>query len=110
MRIKNAQGVLIQKQISGKEYLVGLKKTKDFGYVIGFGLGGSRVEKKKKVDFRVCGVKGVEDLTKNVSVRKVLDKLCRLAESQKAIKALDINPLILGKDKAFIVDSQIVFE
>ncbi|MBD3247167.1 acyl-CoA synthetase (NDP forming), partial [Candidatus Pacearchaeota archaeon] len=54
-KIKKAEGVLIQEQIKGKEYLIGLKKTKDFGYVIGFGKGGSKVEKMKKVDFRVCG-------------------------------------------------------
>ena len=109
MKIKNAQGVLVQRQISGKEYLVGLKKTQDFGYVIGFGEGGSKVEKMKKVDFRVCQVKGIEELSNNKSVQIVLSKLCKLAESQEKIKALDINPLIIEKGKALIVDAQIVF-
>ncbi len=116
MKIKNAQGVLIQKQISGKEYLVGLKKTQDFGYVIGFGAGGSKVEKMKKIDFRVCNLPGVNDILNSYglsvkkSVEKIFDRLCKLAESQEKIKALDINPLILEKGKALIVDAQIVFE
>ncbi len=109
MRIRNAEGVLVQRQINGKEYLLGLKKTPEFGYVIAFGKGGSKVEKEKKVDFRVCGVEGVEDLSDNDAIKKVLVKLCKLAESQDKIKELDINPLILDKGRVVIVDSQIVF-
>ena len=107
MKIKNAEGVLIQKQIKGKEFLLGLKKTPEFGYVIAFGKGGSKVEKEKKVEFRVCNVKGVEELIKDKSIRLVLDKLCKLTNS--GISELDINPLIIEKGKALIVDSQIVF-
>lgn len=108
IRIRNAEGVLIQRQVKGKEFLLGIKKTPEFGYVVAFGKGGSKVEKEKKVDFRVCGVKGVEDLTKNKEIRRLLLKLCKL--SNLKIKALDINPLILEKGKPVIVDAQIVFE
>jgi acyl-CoA synthetase (NDP forming) len=107
-RIRNAEGVLIQEQVKGKEYLVGLKKTEDFGYVVAFGKGGSKVEKEKKVEFRVCRVKGVEELSNNKEIRKVLSKLCKL--DKEKISALDINPLILRKGKALIVDAQIVFD
>ena len=110
IKIKKAEGVLIQEQIKGKEFLLGLKKTKDFGHVIGFGAGGSKVEKMKKVDFRVCGVLGVGDLSKNASVKKLLDKLCGLAEKYPKIDSLDINPLILSKKGAIIVDAQVFFE
>ena len=71
MKIRNAEGVLIQRQIKGKEFLLGIKKTPEFGYVVGFGKGGSKVEKMKKVDFRVCDVKGVEKLSKNPRIRKI---------------------------------------
>lgn len=107
MKIKNAEGVLIQRQVKGKEYLLGLKKTPEFDYVIAFGKGGSKVEKEKKVDFRVCGVKGVEELSKDKEIRKITDKLCKL--DKEKILELDINPLIIEKGKAIIVDSQIVF-
>jgi len=108
MKIKNAQGVIIQRQVKGKEFLVGLKKTPEFGYVVGFGKGGSKVEKEKKVDFRVCGVKGVEKLSDNKKIQKIILKLCELSDLE--IESLDINPLILEKNKLVIVDAQIVFE
>ena len=108
MRIRNAEGVLIQRQVKGKEFLLGIKKTPEFGYVVGFGKGGSKVEKMKKVDFRVCDVKRVEDLSKNLGIRRILLKLCKL--SNLGIESLDINPLILERGKPVIVDAQIVFE
>jgi acetyltransferase len=108
MKIRNAEGVLIQRQVKGKEFLLGIKKTPEFGYVTGFGKGGSKVEKMKKVDFRVCDVKGVEKLSKNPKIKKILLKLCSL--SDLGIESLDINPLILERDKPIIVDAQIVFE
>jgi len=108
MKIRNAEGVLIQKQVKGKEFLLGLKKTPEFGYVVAFGKGGTKVEKEKKVDFRVCGVKGIEGLSNNKNIQKIILKLCKL--SNKGIESLDINPLILEKGKAYIVDAQIVFE
>ena len=109
-KIKGFEGVLIQEQIKGKEFLLGLKKTKDFGHVIGFGTGGSKAEKIKDVRFRVCGIKGIEELSKDKNVQKVLDKLCKLAEKYPKINALDINPLILKKGRPIIIDSQIFFE
>ncbi|HJX50838.1 MAG TPA: acetate--CoA ligase family protein [Candidatus Nanoarchaeia archaeon] len=109
MKIKHAEGVLIQEQIHGEEYLAGLKKTQDFEYVVAFGKGGSKVEKEKKVNFRVCGVEGVNELSNNPLIREVLNKLCKISKDS-GIKELDINPLVLEKGKALIVDSQIVFE
>ena len=107
IRIRNAQGVLIQRQVKGKEFLLGIKKTPEFGYVIAFGKGGSKVEKMKKVDFRICDVRGAENLTRNTRIRKILLKLCEL--SNLGIESLDINPLILERGKPVIVDAQIVF-
>lgn len=108
-KIKNFEGALMQKQIYGKEYIIGLKKTNDFGHVIGFGEGGSKVEEKKNVDFRICGVEGVNELSNDKRVQKVMDKLCKLSMKYPKLSALDINPLIL-RDKALIADAQVFFE
>jgi hypothetical protein len=62
----------------------------------------------KKVDFRVCDVKGAENLSNNSFIRRILLKLCQL--SGFGIESLDINPLILEKGKPVIVDAQIVFD
>ncbi len=107
-KIKNFEGVLMQKQISGKEYIIGLKKTNDFGHVVMFGEGGSKVEVKRKVDFRVC-TDGVMELSKDKRVQKVIDRLCKLSEKYSNLDSLDINPLIL-KDRAIVADAQVFFE
>ena len=48
-----AKNVLIQKQIKGHEFLVGVKKDNVFGHVIAFGIGGIFTEVLKEVSFRV---------------------------------------------------------
>ncbi len=124
MKIKNSEGVMIQKQISGEEYLLGIKKTPEFGHVIAFGAGGIHTEKFKDISFRVCpfdkteakkmikDVKKAKELNKkdiNV-IEKNLMKLCQLSKKNPKIKELDINPLIINKKRATIVDARIVWE
>jgi len=44
-KIKGSSGVMIQKKISfSKEFLLGVKKTEDFGHIVIFGSGGTNVE------------------------------------------------------------------
>ena len=107
-KISGAEGVLIQEQIKEEEYLVGLKKTPEFGYVLVFGKGGPSVEKEGKVNFRVCGVDGMNDLSNDKRVREIFRKLCNLTEIYPRIQELDINPLILRNGKAQIVDARVV--
>lgn len=122
-KIKDAEGVVIQEKIErDKEFLVGLQKTSDFGHVVAFGIGGSEVEKLKKVDFRVCpfGKKDALDLinenfkTLDLKEKKILVRVllrcCDLAKKFPNIKELDINPLIISKGKGIILDSRIAWE
>ena len=120
--INGFEGVLIQKQINGDEFLLGLKRTTDFGYVVAFAKGGPKAEKIHDVAFRVCGIDGINEIVQDVKAAKklsqeqadaiamILVKLCKLSEKHKNIKALDINPLILEGNNALIVDSQIEFD
>lgn len=125
MKIPNAEGVIVQKQISGIEILFGVKKTPEFGHVISFGQGGSLVEKIADVSFRVCPLdkKESEAMIKETEVGKLLKKeeikilsnylmkLSSLVEEQHLIFELDINPLILSPEKeALVVDARIAFE
>jgi len=122
-KIKGFERVLIQEQISGKEFLLGVKKTPEFGFVVGFGTGGPRTEELKDVSFRVCDF-GKDEAVKMINetkigekmsreeielVSNVLIKLCRLVEEFPEIKALDINPLIIEDGRALVVDAQVVF-
>ncbi|MFQ6010258.1 MAG: acetate--CoA ligase family protein, partial [Candidatus Aenigmatarchaeota archaeon] len=56
MKIRNAEGVLIQKHASGIELIVGAKSDPHFGHVLSIGLGGIYVEVLKDVVFRVCPI------------------------------------------------------
>jgi len=123
-KIAGFEGAMIQKQIKGKEFLLGVKKTPEFSHVIAFGAGGIYTEKLKDISFRVCPfdkneakkmireIKMAKNLTnKNVDmVEKNLIKLCHLVKKYPKIKELDINPLIVNPNNAIIVDARIVFE
>jgi succinyl-CoA synthetase beta subunit len=123
-KIKGFEGVMIQKPGKGKEFLLGIKKTPEFGHVIAFGAGGIHTEELKDVSFRVYPfdrtegkkmikeVKKSKGLTKkNISdIEKNFSKLFRLIKKYPKIKELDINPLMIDKTNATIVDARIVFE
>ena len=110
LKIKNCEGIMVQRQIEGKEFLLGIKKTPEFGHVVAFGAGGIYTEKFKDVSFRVCPfdktevkkmmkeVKVAERLSQESrrKIEKNLIKLCWLVEKYSKIKELDINPLIVG--------------
>ncbi len=117
--IKDVKGVMIQKQIKGKEFLLGIKKTPEFGHAIAFGAGGIHTEKLKDVSFRIYpfGKKEIRRMIEEVNASKDLEKesvkiieknilkLCKLIKKYPRIKELDINPLIRGR----IVDARIVW-
>ena len=119
LKIENAEGVMIQKQLKGEEFLLGIKKTPEFGHVIGFGAGGIHTEKLKDVSFRVYPFdkKQVRKMVSETEIGKDLGegtlkilektilKLCKLVKKYPRIRELDVNPLISGK----IVDARIVF-
>jgi acetyltransferase len=118
------EGVLIQKMIEGSEFLIGLKKTKEFGHVIVFGVGGIYTEKLKEVSFRVCPIeendaekminelKSFKDLNEKIKNKIIINilKTCKLAEKYPNITELDINPMIINEKQGKIVDVRIVFE
>ncbi len=123
-KIKGFEGVMIQKQIKGKEFLLGIKKTPEFEHVVAFGAGGIYTEKLKDVSFRICAFDKTEarEMIKEVKKAKGLNKenidvieknliaLCQLIKKYPEIKELDINPLIVDKKGAIIVDARIVWE
>lgn len=122
MGMKDAEGVLLQRKIHGTEYLLGIKSTKEFGHIIAFGIGGVDVEKIKKIAFRVCPIekRDVDDMAREVkiplkrealnAIKKNMIKLCKFSEKYPSLKELDINPLIVEKGKASIVDARMAFD
>jgi hypothetical protein len=124
-KIENFEQVIIQPMIKGEEFIVGLKKTPEFNIVIMLGAGGSNVEEKKDISFRICPIKekDAEEMIKELKIygsiekkvnlgllKNIILKISRLAEKCQNIKELDINPLIINKKEAIIVDVRISFE
>ena len=105
---------------------MGLKKTPEFGIVLMFGKGGSRVEEEKDVSFRVLPAskqeikemltetkiyRVLEEKQANIKeMIKVIEKVANLAKKYPNILEFDINPLFVNKETAVIADTRIVFE
>jgi succinyl-CoA synthetase beta subunit len=117
------EGVMVEEQLSGKEFLLGIKETPEFGHVIAFGAGGIHTEKLKDISFRVCPfdkpeahrmmneVKFAYGLDKNDSdvIIKNIIKLCTLIRKFPDIAELDINPLMVESGKAIIADTRVLW-
>jgi len=125
LKIENFEEAIIQPMIKGEELIVGLKKTPEFGLTIMIGAGGSSVEEKKDVSFRVFPIekKDANEMIKELKIYRELDKkvdinlieqnllkISSLAKKYPNIQELDINPLIVNKKEAIIVDARISFE
>ncbi len=125
-KLKEFEEAIIQETISGEEIIIGLKKTPEFGVVLLFGHGGSKVEEEKDIAFRIPPLKeiDIEELIKDIrfykiieqkclnlnELKKVLMKTAKLSKKYKNITELDINPLIINSKEAQIVDARIVLE
>ena len=123
-RFKGATGVIIQKRFFGKEFFLGIKKTPEFEHVLVFGAGGSKVEEKKDVSFKVCPIEEIDikKIIKETKIGKKLGikdkkilgenilKLCELVGKYPKILELDINPFSISKGVGKVLDARIVFE
>jgi succinyl-CoA synthetase beta subunit len=121
-KIKGFEEAIVQKQISGKEFFIGIKKTPDFGHVVVFGKGGSDVENKRDVSFRVYPLdkNDIYEMIKETKISKELSnkdvnliydnisKINSFIKKHPKIAELDINPLIISNGRAFVVDARIV--
>jgi len=125
LKIKNSEGVLVQEQFKGKEFLLGIKKTPEFGHVVVFGGGGSFVEEKADVVFRVLDILTKEDVYEMIletRVGKELNnfekklilknalKLKKLIRKNPRISELDINPFSISEKGGFVLDARIVLD
>jgi len=117
-KLPGFEGVVIQEMISGQKLILGLKNTQEFGLTIMLGTGGVKVEELKDVTFRVCPIKEkdakemideIKSFVKNPKlVIKNLIRLSKLANKFPTLQELDINPLIVNKSGAIVVDARFV--
>ncbi len=126
-KIPEIEAVIVQKQIPGEEFIVGIKKDPTFGQVVMLGTGGTFVELFNDVSFRVCpidkkesllmieeikgkklleGFRGAPEIDKRF-IAEILEKVSQLGIKEN-IEELDFNPLIVSEKGAFICDVKII--
>lgn len=127
-KIKNFQAVLIQPYIEGLSMILGIKKDPVFGPIILVGSGGIYTEILKDISIRIPPIdkKQANEMIKELKIYKILKgtrgqkfnvkkitniitKLSNLTKKYN-IKELDINPLIVNKKQAIVVDARIILE
>jgi acetyl-CoA synthetase (ADP-forming) len=121
-------GVLLQKELEGKEIIIGGKQDPQFGAVVLFGLGGIFVELMKDVSLKIApvthseankmlkSIKGYPVLKgmrgeKEVNLRKIIETIVsvsQLINEHPEIKELDLNPLIVSEKYCKAVDLRII--
>jgi len=123
-------GFLVQEEVEGIEVVIGMKRSREFGPVLMFGLGGILVEVLRDVSFGIApisksiaikmikGIKGYKLLNGfrggiSVNEKKLVDiliNLSKLSLENKNIKEIDLNPIIVNSKKALVVDSSFLYE
>jgi len=120
--------IIIQKYIPGMYLIVGAKNDKTFGPTILFGLGGIFVEILKSTTIRLTPVSMTEIKKmvkenagypiisgargqKSINFRKlegIIFNLSKMICSEKNIKEIDINPLVVNDKEIIAVDVKII--
>mgnify|MGYP001385529960 CR=1 FL=1 len=125
------EGVFIEPMSeAGIELIIGLNLDPVLGPVIMFGRGGVEVELYNDLAFGVLPL-GVGDIRKMINktkvskllrgyrgmkgvdiekIIKIIYSIASIAEEFPDIKELDINPLVIKGDKAFVLDAKIVLK
>ena len=125
--IDDINGVIIQKQVGGVEFIVGSKRDQVFGSTIMLGTGGTMVELFEDVSFRVAPIQKEDafEMIDEIKGKKLLDgfrggpkidkteladilvKASQLA-FEEDVQELDFNPVIGNEDGVYICDVKIV--
>ncbi len=121
-------GILVQKQVAGKELLLGLKRDPQFGPVVVAGAGGIYTEVLKdvaralapitpdqaakmlqslKIYLILQGVRGQAGVNL-AALTEALVNLSRLAVDYPEIRELDLNPVVATPQGCWCVDCRIV--
>ncbi len=127
LKIKDADGIIIQQMVKGFELFAGAKKEDRIGHVVLVGLGGIYIEILKDVQATLAPFNKKEALNMIRRLRSyplikgsrgqkgsdeklladILVKISSLLESFPQITELDLNPLIANEDQIHCVDVRI---
>ena len=124
IKIKGADGILIQEKIIGKSLIIGMKRDPQFGPVVMVGIGGIFAEVLKDFVLRatpisekeallmfaelkgydyLCGKRDKKPVNLK-AVAKIVTALSNFSLEESEIKEVDLNPVIADEKKALAVD------
>ncbi|MFB6174706.1 MAG: acetate--CoA ligase family protein [Candidatus Nanohalobium sp.] len=123
------KGVLVQEEMEGLEVALGMKRDPQFGPMIMVGLGGIYIEALHDISLGIAPIseqeadKMIEELQSSElfegvrgkehsieTVKNAIMKLGEVAMNHDEIHAIDINPLILKEEEAYVADIEMEFE
>ncbi|MHC4597543.1 MAG: acetate--CoA ligase family protein [Planctomycetota bacterium] len=114
------RGVLVQQMVTGGvEVILGVKRDDSFGHLVMFGLGGIAVEVLRDVVFRIAPItdRAAHEMVRSIrgvpllqgfrgspgadfeTIEESIQRLSNLVENHKEIAELDMNPLVVGREK-----------
>lgn len=125
---KYSPEIIVQEQLPGHQVIIGAKKDREFGVVLLFGMGGIFVEVIKEFSLEISPVnkkqaynmikdtKAYDILTskrtnQKSNIKKLVNlivNLSKLMQHKKVIQEIDLNPVIVNKDGAYVVDPKII--
>ena len=128
-KLKNAS-ILIQEMVnrSAKEAIIGMNTDNNFGKIIIFGTGGVYTEVYDDISLRILPDHNLKEMVnetklgkilngyrgekpKNIqSVVDVLETIQKIAFDFPEITSIDINPLMVTEEKAYVVDFKILLK
>lgn len=129
-KIRGAEEIVAQKQLTGTEMIVGAKRDAQFGSTVLAGMGGIFTEVLKDFSVRICpvsekeagemltGLKGGRILQgfrkqKPVNLKalsKAIVSVNRAMMKHPEIQEIDLNPIIADSKNAIAVDARIVID
>jgi hypothetical protein len=124
---KRLDGVMVQRQGSGLEVIVGMLRDLQFGPVLMFGLGGVFVEAMKDVTFRLIPIEKADakdmmeelkgyDVLRNprsgsldlTAVEKLLVRISTFITHHPEVQEMDLNPVFVSSHGVQICDARIM--
>ena len=128
-KLKNAS-ILIQEMVKrdSLEAIIGMNTDSNFGKIIIFGTGGIYTEVYDDISLRILPNNNLKEMVNETKLGKILkgyrgekpkniqcivdilEAIQKISFDFDEIKSIDINPLMIKDDKAYVVDFKIVLK
>jgi len=126
--LKNASVLVQEMIIKSSEAIIGVNTDANFGKIMIFGTGGIYTEVMDDVSVRILPTDNFDEMVKETKIGKILNgvrgeepkavnkvietlnKVQKIAFDFPEISSIDINPILVTKDRAVVVDFKIILK